>query len=324
MRETCRIGVMAETVPHLAELVRLVRDAGFTVSVSIEAPDAPDALPQADIWVVNLDLHRAAAQAIVEALDLRGAHVIFDNDLQPPAPEKDEVKAPLPAELRLRRQRRLAQKIRQWVEPQPSAAHHTAEQKRARELWVLAASTGGPEAVIDFLRELSAPLPGVAFVYAQHIEPSGLRHLIKAVQKSTTYQVEQVDKTFKVAEKCLYVVSPEHQIELLESGTIAATQKVWSGRFKPSLNQVIAKVARVYGAKGGAIVFSGMGDDGADSCKMLRHRGGQIWVQSPETCTVDSMPVSVMGRGCHHLQADPRALAQQFIQYQKQGRQQAR
>ena len=96
-----------------------------------------------------------------------------------------------------------------------------------------------------------------------------------------------------IREKTVYLISPLHQIELLEGGVLSPLPDPWGGRYRPSIDQVIAKVARVYRDRGGAIVFTGMGDDGANSCTMLHHRGGQVWIQSAASCAIDSMPVSV-------------------------------
>lgn len=316
MTETCRIGVLAESVQELGELKRLVRGAGFTVSASVDIGGPPRGFPDMDIWVVSLDLHKAESLAIVEALDAQNKYIIFDNDLLMPVAASLDEPPLLPNEIRAKRERRLAHKLRQWVEPSVPSPD---ERKRAHQVWVLAASTGGPEAVNTFLKEVSSDVKGVAFIYAQHIEVSALTHLYASVQRNTRWQVCDVKRTHTVREQTVYVVSPEHQIELLDNGTITPRAAAWVGQFKPSLNQVIAKVARVYGAKGGAIVFSGMGDDGANSCTMLRHRGGQVWIQALETCAVDSMPRSVNATGCVHVAASPKDLGTQFTKYQKYG-----
>ena len=115
-----------------------------------------------------------------------------------------------------------------------------------------------------------------------------------------------------IAEKSIFIVSPQHQIELLDNGVIAGTNVPWKGDYSPSIDQVIAKVARVYRWCGGAIIFTGMGNDGAFGCNMLAHRGGKVWIQSPESCAIDSMPLSVKQKGCAGKIGTPEELAQQF------------
>src|SRR5690606_21365580 len=112
--------------------------------------------------------------------------------------------------------------------------------------------------------------------------------------------------------------SPQHQVELLEGGVLSPLPEPWGGRYRPSIDQVIAKVARIYRDRCGVIVFTGMGDDGANSCTMMHHRGGQIWIQTAASCAIDSMPVSVEKKGCVHFSAAPAELAQQFVKLHKE------
>lgn len=328
MVSTVRIGVLAESAEHISQITRLVLGAGYRVSATLQMGSVIPAVPDADIWVVNLDLDKDNSLAILGLLDAQDKHVIFDHDfqaesqLQSPgkgvsngAPVKAEASLS-PADIRRKNERRLALKIRQWVKPANSAE---TQGKRASDVWVLAASTGGPDAVIQFLKSLPKELKGVAFIYAQHIEPSGLSHLSKALNSQCPWPTCIVNRAYVVNEQTLYLVSPQYQIDLQEGGSLTSLSLPWAGPFSPSISQVIAKVARVYGAHGGAIVFSGMGNDGADSCTMLRHRGGQVWTQSAETCTVDSMPVSVEAEGCSQYQGSPEQLARQFIHFKQQG-----
>lgn len=298
---------MAESVAQLSELNRLVRGAGFAVVASVELKSTNlNHLPAADLWVVNLDMHSPSAQAVVDQLDTLAIPVIYDDDLQASAESPGQ--PVMPAELRARRERRLGVKIRQLVR-EPAEVNTP----RAHKVWVLAASTGGPDAVVEFLNGIPEDIGDIAFLYAQHTEQHALANLRAVVAKRSKWGVLLVDSTRVIREKCVYVLAPNEQVELLEGGLLSPCGEAWSGRFHPCINQVIARVARIYGARGGAIVFSGMGDDGAHSSTLLHHRGGQVWVQSPATCAADSMPVSVLATGCVQFQGSPTELAQQFV-----------
>ena len=316
MTQFGRIGVLAENAQQIGELTRLVRGAGFKVDATADVAHASTKLPEVDIWVVDLDVDSPSAMACVEQLDAEDKYVIFANDLHANEPIEAGEKPLLPAELRKKRERRLARKLGQWVAP--GTAKSSA--KRAKTVWVLAASTGGPEAVMAFLSKLSEPLQDVALIYAQHTEPAALSHLAKTVAAKSPWPVSVVDKPLTLCAGQVYLVSPLRQMDVLEGGLLTVSHKPWAGQFSPSLDQVIAKVARVYGAQGGAIVFSGMGDDGAQSCNMMCYRGGQVWVQSPESCAVDSMPVSVKAKSRVHIAGTPEQLAEQFKQFQKTGK----
>lgn len=297
--ETLKFGVMADSQTQLNDLVLLVESAGHQVAVRLVAVSASlkVPLPAVDAWVARLDLQRDGAVAFVERLESTGSPVIYDEIVLFTGGLGVNERA-----------KRFAAKLQLCV-----GEGVTPEEKKADEVWVLAASTGGPEAVVQFFKALPDNLCGVAFVYVQHINPEISASLQKALLLSTRWRVLTCERSRMLREKSVYVVPPENQIEVYDNGMIAPASASWLGAYKPSADQVMARVARQYGSRSGAIVFSGMGDDGAKSCTYMRRSGGVIWAQSPETCAVDSMPVSAIKTGVVSYQGSPEKLAQQFV-----------
>jgi chemosensory pili system protein ChpB (putative protein-glutamate methylesterase) len=311
------VGVIAASVKQMSELGRLVKGAGYAVAASVEIkPGLAGPLPQVDVWVANLDLHDPGVRAVMDGLDLNGPPVIYEDDLQlvPEVATPADEKPMLPAEIRQHKERRLALKLRQLVRDSERESR-----RRAQKVWVLAASTGGPDAVAQFLAGIPDDLDGVALLYVQHIEQQALESLQRVVTRHCGWRVENTDEARVIREKTVYLVSPQHAFDILDGGVLSPLAQPWGGRYRPSIDQVIAKVARVYRDRGGAIVFTGMGDDGADSCTMLHYRGGQVWIQAAASCTIDSMPVSVAKKGFVQFSAAPEELARQFVKLHKQG-----
>lgn len=309
------VGVLASSRQSLTELRRLVEGAGFNVQASVEFKGILPVLPVVDVWVASLDLHDAMAEPLIDQLDQTGVPVIYDDDIQAAS---DRGVTENTGYLMQQRERQLGCKLRQLVR-EPIGDGQGKQYHRAQYVWVLGASTGGPEAVTQFLRGIPADLTRVAFIYVQHTESHALLNLRQVMARHSQWRVELTDIPQVVREKTVYMVSPALQVELLEAGVLSPSNEPWSGPFRPSIDQVIAKVARVYGARGGAIIFSGMGDDGAKSCSLLYHRGGRVWSQLRSTCTVDSMPASVESRGCVAFSATPVELAQRLVSLHKYG-----
>lgn len=306
------VGVIASSSPSLRYLQRLVKGAGHSVSASVDLNRLVMPLPTVDVWVANLDLHDPVAEAVVDQLDNLGVPVIYDDDLLLATPRGASVV--MESGSQEKREKQLGSKLRQLVRESPAVT----PAPRAEFVWVLGASTGGPEAVTQFLKAIPVELPRVAFIYVQHTEVHAIDNLQRVVTRQTRWQVERVDTARVIREKTVYLISPAYQIEL-DGGVLSPTSDLWVGPFRPSIDQVIAKVARSYGGRGGAIIFSGMGDDGAKSCTLLHHRGGQVWSQAPASCTVDSMPSSVEKRGCVAFSGAPAELAQRFVTLHKYG-----
>lgn len=313
--QSVNVGVLASSRQSLKELRRLVEGAGFNVEASVEFTGTLPVLPVVDVWVANLDLHDAMAESLIDQLDQTGVPVIYDDDFQAPSGSDATENT---GYLMQQRERQLGCKLRQLVR-EPAADAQGKKFHRAQYVWVLGASTGGPEAVAQFLKGIPADLTRVAFIYVQHTETHAMLNLRQVMARHSHWQVELVDVPRVIREKTVYLVSPAHQVELLEAGVLSPANEPWSGPFRPSIDQVVAKVARIYGARGGAIIFSGMGDDGAKSCSLLYHRGGRVWSQLRSTCAVDSMPVSVESRGCVAFSATPFELAQRLVSLHKYG-----
>lgn len=181
-------------------------------------------------------------------------------------------------------------------------------------VWVLAASTGGPSAVKQFLGALPANLP-VAFIYVQHIEQDFHGTLSQVMAKDSHYPVYIAEHGDIIESQAVALLTPDEWIDVSEDGTFYSHSQPWPGCYSPSVDQVVAKVARTYGARSGVIVFTGMGDDGARSSRLVKQQGGQVWVQSESSCTIASMPHEVKATGCAQFEGDPVTLAKALAGY---------
>ena len=68
----------------------------------------------------------------------------------------------------------------------------------------------------------------------------------------------------------------------------------WQGHYAPSIDQLANRLTLLYRRDCVAIIFTGMGDDGARGCRAIKQYGGQVWVQDPIACTVAAMPQAVI------------------------------
>lgn len=176
-------------------------------------------------------------------------------------------------------------------------------------VWVLAASTGGPSAVSEFLAALAPGLP-IALVYAQHIESTFDRVLARALARHDHYGVDLCRAGQRLTPGRVLVVPAEQQVRFLPFHRVVRSQCGWEGRYQPAIDPVVAQVARLYQARCGVIVFSGMCDDGALGCRILRGQGGEVWAQSPASCISSDMPVAALATGTVSFEGTPVELAQ--------------
>lgn len=178
----------------------------------------------------------------------------------------------------------------------------------AQEVWILAASTGGPEAVKDFMQALPANL-NISLLYVQHINAGQGAALVKIMGNAGHYPAYVAQQGTVLINNTLTLITAERVVSIHDNGTLSLSNNRWSGFYAPSIDQVAANVARVYRNRCGIIVFTGMGDDGAASCRFIKQHGGQVWAQSPSSCAISSMPDCAIATKTVSLVATPEDLA---------------
>lgn len=183
----------------------------------------------------------------------------------------------------------------------------------ASEIWVLAASTGGPEAVKAFLDHLPDQI-GVGFLYAQHVDAHFSSVLTDVLARHAALDLWPMAHNQHLCVDEVQVVPVDEAIRFSD-GRACFTQRPWRGPYGPSIDELLENLLDAYGTKCNVIIFSGMGDDGARAAEKMRHAGCQVWVQSPETCANSSMPEAVIANGGADLEAGPEQLAKALVEY---------
>lgn len=183
------------------------------------------------------------------------------------------------------------------------------QQQKAKHLWVLAASTGGPEAVKLFLDRLPAGL-GIGFLYAQHIEEKQHQPLVDTITRDSEYISQLATHGDQIAADTVTLVPVSEEVKILPGGMIISRYgEPWRGAYQPSIDQVVANIAMVGGANSGVIFFSGLGDDGVDGARLMARQGGKIWVQALSSCACDAMPKAIDQTGVVSTVGTPEQLA---------------
>ena len=158
--------------------------------------------------------------------------------------------------------------------PQPREFQAIRPGDRPRQVWVLGASLGGPAAVKLFLDCLPANLP-VAFVLAQHIDGSFLDTLCGVLGRDNPILCKIGVDGEALRHGELAIVPVEYAVRFRHDGRIQSTGETWEGPYAPSIDQVIQHVGEGFGNACGAILFSGMGNDGAIAARVANDQTGR-------------------------------------------------
>lgn len=312
-----RIGVVSDSPLQLFELQSALRDAAYEVVLACEPAKLSETLLQrtsADAWVVSLSEDSGDSGEIVSLLlDEIEVPVLLDESTGAAGSDgESDWSVRMLGKLEQLAPLRSPTSVADAYGHNPllaAAAARSSRRQVARNVWVLGASLGGPEAVTEFLRALPSNLP-VSFIYVQHIDNNFSNLLSEVMDRNTELDAVLLEDGEVLSHGQLGIVPAEAELRFRPLGKVEATRSEWSGPYAPWIDQVIADIAGVYGDCAGAIIFSGMGDDGARSCELLHLRGGTVWAQEPATCICSAMPEAVIDTGLVEFMAGPAQLAE--------------
>jgi chemosensory pili system protein ChpB (putative protein-glutamate methylesterase) len=295
-----QVGLVVDTASKQIPLTQLILQAGHRVACHwvLDSGSAP-VLIQPQAWLLDISSDYEGDSSLVDHL-LNQDHV--------PVLLIDSSEAKHFSEGQAAWMKRTQQRLQQLI-----GDIELQKNKAANECWILAASTGGPAAVNRFIQELPIDL-SIAFLYVQHIDPRQSESLARSISKSAGYVCEVAEHGAVLSAGKILLLTSKERVEVLPNKTLCVHRdSFWNGNYAPSIDQLVANVASIYKQSCGLIIFTGMGDDGAASCRLLNQQGGIIWAQSPESSTSDSMPQAAIATNCVSFTGTPEQLAQALI-----------
>jgi chemosensory pili system protein ChpB (putative protein-glutamate methylesterase) len=198
--------------------------------------------------------------------------------------------------------------------PLPSVFNNIELGLPAEHIWVLGASLGGPDAVKEFLDALPKGLP-VGFIYAQHIDSRFQQGLLQTLGRHAGITMVPYAEGSQIKTGEVMLAPVEHEFSFDYEGRAISKNTAWSGPYGPSVDQVMLNVAKHFGSRARYILFSGMGNDGAEAAVKISQKASIIWAQDSKSCANSSMPDSAVATGYISYIGSPRQLASQLVNY---------
>lgn len=187
------------------------------------------------------------------------------------------------------------------------------EVQPANRVWVLGASLGGPKAVSRFLQALPSALP-LAFVYVQHIGTNFLPVLTRQIERISPLRVISTNNGTVLGLGQMVVVPASKRFVIDQRGVIELQSVSEGASYSQSIDSAMSEIARHSGPQAGAIIFSGMGDDGTLGAGEIALAGGTIWAQDAQSCQISTMPDMVRSKGIVSFSGAPEQLAARLVE----------
>jgi chemosensory pili system protein ChpB (putative protein-glutamate methylesterase) len=320
-RRAPRLAIGCNRADRAGELRQALHDRGIEVVAVHAIGDAllrsigPD---DVDVLLIDLDADLDGDPLLLEALVERTTLPVLFNDGTAGRTDENKWANKLAAKVRGLAAGRpggtsIAPAVKAAPVLAPRATVSAARVPTARRLWVLGASVGGPQALKEFLRELPPDIP-VGFIVVQHIGERFIIPLAKQLGRVTALRVEPALPGMSPGFGQVLIAPVGMALVIDENRELRFGKDLLATGYRPSIDTVMEQGARRFGEQCGAIVFSGMGDDGVLGCKAVVAGGGIVWAQDAGSCLISSMPDRVRAAGVVSFSGRPSALARRLAE----------
>ncbi len=185
----------------------------------------------------------------------------------------------------------------------------------------LGISTGGPQALATMMPKLPGDL-ATPLLIVQHMPPMFTKSLADSLNDKCALTVLEAEQG-QVVEAGYALVAPGgKQMKVIKEGNnrvVRITDDPPERSCRPSVDYLFRSVANIYGGAALAVVMTGMGDDGALGCRLLKRQGASILVQDEATCVVYGMPRTIVEDGTADVVLPLNRIADQIVQAVGQG-----
>lgn len=176
---------------------------------------------------------------------------------------------------------------------------------------VIASSTGGPNALVDFFKSLQGPVPFPILV-AQHMPAVFTASLAERLGAACDKKAAEGIHGEPLLPNQIYIAPGNFHMRVggdSKSPVIQIDQGDQRNFVRPCADYLFESAAKIFGQNTLGIVFTGMGRDGADGSSAIKSNHGAVMIQNAESCVVFGMPGAVFEAGHFDFCGDPQELA---------------
>lgn len=167
-----------------------------------------------------------------------------------------------------------------------------------RKVIAIGASTGGTEALREFLTSMPLDCPGIVIV--QHMPEIFTRAFADRLNRDCAIEVKEASDGDEIRPGRALIAAGNHHLVVRGNSSqyrVQVTDGPLVSRHRPSVDVLFRSVANVVGPSAVGILMTGMGSDGAQGLLEMRNRGAATIAQDESSCVVFGMPKEAIARG---------------------------
>jgi two-component system, chemotaxis family, protein-glutamate methylesterase/glutaminase len=166
-----------------------------------------------------------------------------------------------------------------------------AMMRTTEKVVVVGASTGGTEALREFLTSLPEDAPGIVIV--QHMPENFTRAFANRLNTLCKVSIKEAENDDSVI-RGRALIAPGNKHTLLKRSGARYFVEIKEGplvcRHRPSVDVLFRSAARYAGKNAIGIIMTGMGDDGSKGMAEMKEQGAYNIAQDEQSCIVFGMP----------------------------------
>ena len=171
----------------------------------------------------------------------------------------------------------------------------------SEKLIIIGASTGGTEAIREFLMQMPSDCPGI--LIAQHMPEGFTTSFARRLDSLCKISVREAAGDERVLPGHAYIAPGHSHLLLARSGANYVTrieQSAPVNRHRPSVDVLFRSAAVAAGKNAVGVILTGMGKDGAAGMLEMKTAGAYNFAQDEASCVVFGMPREAIAIGANH------------------------
>jgi two-component system chemotaxis response regulator CheB len=171
----------------------------------------------------------------------------------------------------------------------------------SEKLIIIGASTGGTEAIREFLMQMPSDCPGI--LIAQHMPEGFTTSFARRLDTLCKISVREAAGEERVLPGHAYIAPGHSHLMLARSGANYVTridQADPVNRHRPSVDVLFRSAALAAGKNAVGVILTGMGKDGALGMLEMKNAGAYNFAQDEASCVVFGMPREAIAVGATH------------------------
>jgi len=171
----------------------------------------------------------------------------------------------------------------------------------SEKLIIIGASTGGTEAIREFLMQMPSDSPGI--LIAQHMPEGFTTSFARRLDALCKISVREAAGDERVLPGHAFIAPGHSHLMLARSGANYVTridQADPVNRHRPSVDVLFRSAALSAGKNAVGVILTGMGKDGALGMLEMKNAGAHNFAQDEASCVVFGMPREAIAVGATH------------------------